>query len=436
MTLTAPKAAQDRVQTRRVVGASVIGTTIETYDLFIYGTAAALVFPTVFFSSMDPVTATVFSFLTFAASFLARPVGAIVLGHFGDRIGRKKLLVFSLLLMGIATFLIALLPGYDAIGPLAPILLVLLRICQGIGFGGEWGGAIIMVTEHASPTRRALFASLPQVGSPVGFILANAAFLTLIAVLPEDAFMSWGWRIPFALSILLVLVGIYLRRRVDETPQFAELARRNERARLPFAKILRRPLGFILVAGSTIFMFGTYYLVSTYMLNFLTTQVEVERTTALTCLLIASFVQAIAIPVFGAFSARTGAGILMLASVILVALWSYPVILLSSTGSPVLITVAFSVYMIFHSMIYGPMGAAFPALFTTESRYTGLGMGLNFGSLIGGGFAPLIAAQLAAGPGIALFMVGLCVISVGFVIGVQVKMRRSGGALLLPGESA
>jgi MFS family permease len=434
--MTAPTTlASPAPTTRRVVAASLIGTTIESYDLFIYGTAAVLIFPKVFFTNFDPVTGTVFSFLTFAASFVARPLGAIVLGHFGDRVGRKRLLVFSLFLMGSATFLIALLPGYDVIGPAAPILLVFLRICQGVGFGGEWGGAIIMVTEHAQPTRRALFSSVPQMGSPLGLIAANGLFLGLVAVLPAEAFDSWGWRIPFAVSIVLVVLGLYMRRRVDETPQFAALAARREQERLPFGKVLRRPLGFLLIAGSTIFMFGSYYLVTTFMLNYLGAGPGVPRTTALGCVLVASAVEAIAIPAFGALAGRIRGGLLMLAAVVLVAAWAFPMVLLANSGQPVLIAIGFSVFMIFHSMIYGPLGAVFPTLFETKFRYTGLGMGLNFGSLLGGGFAPLIATGLSGGAAVATFFIVLCAISAGFVIGVAVRTRAmNAAAIALPGE--
>ena len=414
-----------RKHTRRVVAASMVGTVIETYDLYIYGTAAALVFSTVFFPDMDPATALIFSFLTFAASFVARPVGAIVLGHFGDRIGRKAILILSLLIMGIGTFLIAFLPGFETIGPAAPIILIVLRICQGIGFGGEWGGAITMVTEHAPPGRRAFFASLPQLGSPIGFILANAIFLALIAAMPNEAFMSWGWRIPFFLSILLVALGFYIRKRVDETPQFKEMVAKKEQVRMPFFEVLRRPSGFILVTGSTIFMFGTFYLVATFMLSYLTNSVGLDRDTALLTVLIASVFQLISIPTFGALAAKVGGTRLMIAAAVGVAIWAFPLLALIDTGNFVLVTVAFSVFMILHSMIYGPMGAIFPALFHTSSRYTGLSMGLNFGSLIGGGFAPLIAVQLPNGHSVAVFLFVLALVSLGFIIGVFYKMRNN-----------
>lgn len=415
--------APDRREVRRVVSASVIGTTIETYDLFIYGTAAALVFPTVFFSNMDPATALVFSFLTFAASFLARPVGAIVLGHFGDRIGRKKLLIFSLLLMGFATFAIALLPGFDVIGPWAPLILVFLRILQGVGFGGEWAGAITMVNEFASPAKRALFSSLPQVGSPLGLISANLVFLVVVAVLPEEAFLAWGWRIPFVLSLALVFLGFYLRRQIDETPKFKEVEQAGERARVPFFEVLKRPLGFILVAGSSASLFGTYYIVTTYMLSALTGELGVERSVALTCLLVAAGVQAISIPFFGWLSARFNPAILMIGSVVFIAAWAFPLVALTASATPVLIGLGFVVYMICQTMMYGPMGSVYPELFDTRIRYTGLGMGLNIGGLLGGGLAPLVAAQIGFGPGLAVLMIGLCAFSLLFAVGVLIVLR-------------
>lgn len=423
-TTTAESAPPSRKTVRRVVSASVIGTTIETYDLFIYGTAAALVFPTVFFSDMDPTTALIFSFLTFAASFLARPIGAIVLGHYGDLIGRKKVLIFSLLLMGVATFLIAFLPGYDVWGPAAPIILVVLRICQGVGFGGEWSGAITMVNEYASPSKRALFSSFPQVGSPLGLITANLMFLIITAVVPDDAFLEWGWRIPFLFSIVLVILGFWLRRQIDETPQFKKIEQQGRTADAPLLEVLKRPMGFILVAASSTSLFGTYYIVTTYMLSALTNQLDVPRAVALTCLLIAAGFQALTIPVFGWLAGRVRPGILMISSVVGIALWAVPLVLLTGSGTPALIGVGFAVYMILQTMFYGPMGSAFPALFDTRFRYTGLGMGLNIGGLLGGGIAPLIAAGIPFGTGIAVLMIVLCAFSFPFTVGVLVRMTR------------
>ncbi|MCS5721695.1 MHS family MFS transporter [Herbiconiux sp. CPCC 203407] len=419
----APTATPDRKTIRRVVGASVIGNTIETYDLFIYGTAAALVFPTVFFSNLDGTAAVLFSFLTFGASFLARPLGAIILGHFGDRIGRKKLLVFSLLLMGIATFAIALLPGYDAWGPAAPIILVLLRICQGFGYGGEWSGAITMVSEYAPANKRSLFTSFPQVGTPLGLIAANLIFIIMSAVLPNDQFLSWGWRVPFLLSIVLVGVGFYLRRRVDETPQFKELEKKGDKSKAPLLDVLRHPSGLLLVTGSTIAAFGIYYVVTTYLLSYVTGTEGIDRSIALTCLLVAAAVQGLGVLGWGWLSGKVNPTKLLLVSVIFMGLWAFPLVWLTATAVPLLIGVAFVGFMAIQSMFYGPMGGVFHGLFDTRYRYTGLGMGLNLGGLLGGGIAPLIAVTIPFGPGIAVMVIVMAVISLLFVIGIMVRWR-------------
>jgi len=420
---TTSAAPVDRRTIRRVIGASVIGNTVETYDLFIYGTAAALVFPTVFFSNLDGPTAVLLSFLTFAASFVARPLGALVLGHFGDRIGRKRLLVFSLLLMGIATFAIALLPSYDAIGPAAPIILVFLRVCQGFGYGGEWSGAITMVSEYAPANRRPLYASFPQLGTPLGLVAANLAFIVVSTALPSEAFLEWGWRIPFVLSLLLVGVGFYLRRRVDESPAFKTMSKQGETARVPVLDMLRHPMGFILVAGSTIGAFGTYYVITTFLLNYVTGQ-GVERSIALACVLLAAVIQGLGVLGWGALAGKVNPVLLLGASTVLIALWAFPLVALTATLTPLLIGLAFCVFMAFQSMFYGPMAGVFHGLFPTRYRYTGLGMGLNIGGLLGGGIAPLIAVQIPFGTGTAVMIVVFAAISLLFVVGIAARRRR------------
>lgn len=284
---------------------------------------------------------------------------------------------------------------------------------------------VISGTRYASHTKRALLSSLPQVGSPLGLITANVFFLALVALMPSEAFLAWGWRIPFAFSLALVFLGFYLRRQIDETPEFKTLEGADKRAQAPFLEVLKRPIGFILVAGGTTAMGGTYYIVTTYMLSAVSAQVGVERSTALACLLAAAAVQALCIPLFGWLAGRVNPGFLMLGSVILIGAWAFPLVFLVTSGIPVLIGAGFAVYMVFQAMMYGPMGSAFPALFDTRIRYTGLGMGLNIGGVLGG-ITPIFAAQLPLGAPLAVLMIALCTFSTVFAVAfVLVSRRRS-----------
>lgn len=299
---------------KRIVGASLVGTTIEWYDFFLYGSAAALVFNKVFFPDSDPLVGTLLSFLTYAVGFAARPLGALVFGHYGDRLGRKKLLVISLLMMGGATFLIGLLPTHATIGTAAPLLLTVLRLVQGFALGGEWGGAVLLVSEHGDAKRRGFWASWPQTGAPAGQLLATAVLAVLTAVLSEQAFISWGWRIPFLLSGLLVLVGLWIRLSVDESPVFKAAlasaeARRSEGAaeKMPLVSVLRHHWRDVLVAmGARMAENISYYVLTAFILVYATTAVDLPQQTALNAVLIGSAVHFVTIPMWGALSDRLG----------------------------------------------------------------------------------------------------------------------------------
>jgi MFS transporter, MHS family, shikimate and dehydroshikimate transport protein len=293
---------------RKVALASLIGTTIEWYDFFIYGTAAALVFPALFFPEFSETAGTLAAFATFGVGFFARPVGGIVFGHFGDRVGRKTMLVLTLTIMGVATTLIGLLPTYAAIGVAAPLLLVVLRFAQGLGVGGEWGGAVLMAVEHSPAERRGFFGSWPQMGVPAGLILSNLIFLA-VATLPEEQFLAWGWRIPFLLSIFLVGVGLFIRLRIMESPAFRRVQESNTEARMPIVDVVRTYSKQVLLAAGAFLVINAYfYILVSYLINYATAEAGMSNSTILTVVLIASVVSFFAMPLFAALSDRSPAG--------------------------------------------------------------------------------------------------------------------------------
>ncbi|MFI1517792.1 MFS transporter [Kitasatospora cineracea] len=383
----------------RVVAASLIGTTIEWYDYFLYGSAAALVFGHVFFPKADPLTGTLLSFLTYAIGFAARPLGALVFGHFGDRIGRKKLLVLSLLLMGGATTLIGCLPTYDQVGVAAPILLTVLRLVQGFALGGEWGGAVLLVSEHGDRRRRGFWASWPQGGAPAGNLLAAGVLSLMTAVQSDAAFLSWGWRVPFLLSAVLVMVGLWIRLAVDESPLFkaalAAAEQRTEPERPPLVAVLRDHWRDVLVAmGARMAENISYYVLTTFVLAYAVTQTHLPKQTALNAVLIGSAVQFALIPAFGALSDRVGRRPVYLVGAVGVGVWAFVFFRMADTGSFVQLTVAVTVGLFFHSMMYAPQAAFFSELFATRTRYSGASIGAQFSSVAAGAPAPLIATAL------------------------------------------
>ncbi|WP_345214640.1 MFS transporter [Georgenia halophila] len=390
---------------RRVVRASFIGTAIEWYDFYLYGTASALIFNRLFFPEFDPAVGTIAAFGTFAAGFLARPIGGIVFGHFGDRLGRKKMLIWSLLGMGIATFLIGLLPTYDQIGVAAPALLILLRLLQGFAVGGEWGGAVLMSVEHAEKGRRGLAGSWTQTGSPAGLVLSTVVF-GLVSLLPDEQFTSWGWRLPFLFSAVLVVVGLFIRLRVIESPAFTAVENAGKKSSLPLLDALRRhPLNIVLAIATCLAPFVNFYLFATFLLTYATTNLNIERAVALTIVAIAGAVEIVTTPLAAALSDRLGRRRVFLSGAVLLALYAYPFFLINEAAQdPVILGITCVVGLsLIHPLMYGPLATLFAELFSPEVRYSGASLGYQIGGILGGGFAPLILTSLlATGAGAAV----------------------------------
>ncbi len=401
---------------RNVALASLIGTTIEWYDFFIYGTAAALVFGTFFFPEFSPTAGTLAAFSTFAVGFFARPVGGIIFGHFGDRIGRKAMLVISLTLMGVATAIIGLLPSYQTIGVAAPILLVLLRFIQGLGVGGEWGGAVLMAVEHSPPEQRGFYGSWPQMGVPAGLILSNIVFLS-VAGLPESAFLAWGWRVPFLLSIILVGVGLFIRLRIMESPAFSRVQESQTVSRMPIVDVLRNyPKQVLLAAGAFLVINAYFYILVSYLINYATAEsVGMSRGAILTVVLISSVVSFFLIPFFAALSDRFGRKPLYLIGVVGMAVSAFVLFWATNTASFWLVLPAHIFGLGALSMAYGPQAAFYAEMFGTRVRYSGISLGYQGGSIFGGALAPIIATALLASTGaansIAAYVTVLAVIS-------------------------
>ncbi|WP_438295152.1 MFS transporter [Streptomyces sp. HUAS TT7] len=402
---------------KRIVAASLIGTTIEWYDFFLYGSAAALVFNKLFFPESAPLVGTLLSFLTYAVGFAARPLGALVFGHFGDRLGRKKLLVVSLLMMGGATFGIGLLPTHATVGATAPVLLTALRLVQGFALGGEWGGAVLLVSEHGDARRRGFWSSWPQTGAPAGQLLAAGVLSSLTALLSDDAFTAWGWRIPFLLSGVLVLVGLWIRLSVDESPVFkAALAQAEARKadsvteRLPLVAVLRDHWRDVLVAmGARMAENISYYVITAFILVYATTSAGMAKQTALNSVLIASAVHFVVIPAWGALSDRIGRRPVYLIGALGVGAWMFPFFALIDTGSFGNLILAVTVGLVFHGAMYAPQAAFFSEMFATRMRYSGASIGAQFSSVAAGAPAPLIATALLSDYGtstpIALYVI-------------------------------
>lgn len=387
---------QARTPLRRVIMASLIGTTIEWYDFFLYGSAAALVFNRLFFPSDDPLTGTFLALGTYALGFVARPVGGIVFGHFGDRIGRKRLLMLSLVLMGLATMLIGLLPTYAQIGAWAPILLVLLRLIQGFAVGGEWGGAVLMAAEHGDAARRGLWASWPQAGVPAGNLLAAGVLWLMATLQTPDDFVEWGWRVPFVLSAILVLIGWYIRNRVAESRLFEQALSESEAPpRVPAIDVLReRPGGLVLGAGLRVGENISYYILTVFSLTYLVDVAAESRALALQALLIGAAVQFFAIPLFAALSDRIGRRPVYAFGAFGLAAWSFALFGLLGSGSELEIYLALVVGLVLHGAMYGPQAAFITELFPTRIRYSGVSMAYQLTSIVAGSFAPIIALAL------------------------------------------
>lgn len=389
-----------RTPITRVVGASLIGTTIEWYDFFLYGTAAALVFNVLFFPAADPLTGTLLAFSTLAIGFVARPLGGLVFGHFGDRVGRKKLLILSLLMMGGSTFAIGLLPTHATIGFAAPLLLTLLRLVQGFALGGEWGGAVLIVSEHGDARRRGFWASWPQAGAPGGNLLATAVLAVLAAVQSEETFLAWGWRVPFLLSGLLVVLGLWIRLAVSESPVFLEAAEKAEQRgtepeRAPIVEVVREQWRQVLIAMGARFAENvSYYVLTAFILVYLTNSVELPKSVGLNAVLIASALHFVAIPLWGLLSDVIGRRPVYIFGALATGVWAFVFFGMLDSGSFITITVATTVGLLLHGAMYGPQAAFFSELFGTRVRYSGASIGYQLASILAGGLAPLIATAL------------------------------------------
>jgi MHS family shikimate/dehydroshikimate transporter-like MFS transporter len=401
----------------QVAVASFIGTAIEWYDFFLYGTAAALIFNRLFFPTFDSLVGTLAAFGTYAVGFVARPLGGIVFGHYGDKIGRKSMLSLTLLLMGTATFCIGLLPTYNTIGVWAPVLLVVLRVVQGFGVGGEWGGAVLMAVEHAPAGKRGFYGSWPQVGVPAGLLLSTAVF-SLISALPEAQLLTWGWRVPFLLSVILVGVGLFIRLRIQETPEFSRIKDTGQQARLPLLDAVRAHLGNILLAmGARVAENGFFYIYSVFALVYVTEQLGLSRSTILNGVLLATVCELFAIPAFGALSDYVGRRPVYMAGAAFSALFAFPFFWLLDTQQTALVWLAVVLGLsLGHGAMYGPQASFFSELFGTRVRYSGASLGYQLASVFAGGLSPLIATALLAWSGgkpwpIAAYMVAMALIT-------------------------
>ena len=387
---------------RTVAMTALGGTSIEWYDFFIYGTAAALVFPVLFFSDdMPRYVSLLASFSTFAVGFLARPVGGVVFGHFGDRVGRKAALVTALMMMGVATTLIGLLPTYAQIGPLAPVLLIFLRFVQGLAVGGQWGGAMLLVTENAPSNQRGFYGAFAQCGAPAGLVLANLAFLAVSGSLSDEAFMEWGWRVPFISSVLLIGLSLYVQLKLEDTEAFKELAEASQpteaKPRSPVLRALTTyPKEIALAAGSFLGVQVTFYICVAFIISYGTDPegLNIARSDMLTAVLISTMFAIPANFFFGAWSDRYGRRGIYKLGAILTGVWAFVMFAMIDTGNWYLITAGLSISHIFISMMYGPQAALLSELFSTEVRYSGASLGYQLGAILGGGFAPIIATTL------------------------------------------
>jgi MHS family shikimate/dehydroshikimate transporter-like MFS transporter len=411
--------AGDVRDVKKVAFASFIGTTIEWYDFFLYGTAAALVFGDLFFPKAEPAIGTLAAFGTYAVGFAARPLGGVVFGHFGDRVGRKSMLVLALLIMGFATFLIGCLPTFDSVGILAPILLVTLRFCQGIGVGGEWGGAVLMSVEHAPKGKRGFFGSWPQMGVPAGLALSTGVFAAVRGLTSDETFAAWAWRVPFLVSIVLVVVGLVIRLKLMESPAFQKVQETETRADKPIVDVVKtHPREVLTAMGMRVAENGIFYVYTVFFLAYGEETLKLSETTMLTGVVIVALIGLFTIPFYGWLSDRVGRKPLYMAGAVVSLVMCFPAFILADTKSALLIWGAMILGInVGHDLMYGPQAAYFSELFGTRVRYSGASLGYQLASVFAGGFAPLIAAALlTAGGGepwlVAAYMSFLAVITV------------------------
>jgi metabolite-proton symporter len=424
MTIAAPSVTETdevRQSLPRVVLASLVGATVEWYDFFLYGAAAALVFNTVFFPESDPLVGTMLAFGTYALGFVARPIGGIVFGHFGDKIGRKKLLMVSLVMMGVATVCIGLLPTYAQVGIWAPLMLVALRLVQGFAVGGEWGGAVLLVAEYGTAKRRGFWTSWPQVGVPAGNLLAAGVLALLAGIQSDEAFESWGWRIPFLLSAVLVVIGYWIRSNVAETPVFVEAQRRaaekkQQIQRAPGIEAIRRhPRGLLLGMGLRLGENVTYYVITAFSLTYATEVVGLDRSVILNAVLVAAAVQVVMLPVWGALSDRIGRRPVLAVGALGTAVWGFGFFQLIETGATLNVIIAMVVGLVLHGAMSGPEAAFISEMFSTPVRYSASSIAYQLSSILAGSVAPLIALEMFRRTGsatpISFYLLGTCAVS-------------------------
>ncbi len=419
-----------KAELRTVVASCLVGTTVEWYDFFLYGTAAGIVFPKLFFPSSDPAVGTLLAFATFAVGFVARPVGGLVFGHIGDRIGRKKTLVATMLIMGVATFLIGVIPTHAAIGIAAPILLVVLRLAQGIAVGGEWGGAVLMAVEYAPRGKRGFYGSMPQIGLAIGLMLSTGIFALLGFLLPDSAFLSWGWRISFMLSAILVGVGLYIRLKVMETPAFRKLEKTEAKATIPAVQLISDRVSrrhVLLGMGSRWAEGVAFNTWAVFVISYGTGTLHLGRQPILLSVMAAAAAMVFFIPVFGRLADRVDRRRLYTTGIVLLAAATYPALALLGTGNTFVIVVTIVLVLgVIYPIVYAPEAALFAELFPTRVRYTGISVVYQLSGIVASGLTPLILAYLlrSAGGGISLIIGYVVVVSVISAVCTQAIRKR------------
>jgi MFS family permease len=422
-TLAPAGTAAKRKEARTVIMSSYLGSTIEFYDFLLYATAAAVAFPKVFFSGMDDWVGVVAAYATFAAGYVARPLGGVIFGHFGDRVGRKGMLIVSMAVMGIASTLIGLIPGASLIGPWGAVILVFLRVCQGIAVGGEWGGAALMALEHSDPKRRGFAASFVNAGAPTGAVLGTVV-MGLFSALPQEAFLAWGWRVPFLLSFVLLIVGMFVRLRVSESPIFAEAVAKESmqgtKRKIPLIEVLRRPKALIMIMFAGAAGFGLQVVLPTFSITYAVSKGAPQQG-VLYAFAGASAISILFVLLGGRLSDRFGRRPVMVAGLALFTVYLFPMFGMLGSGNVGLVFLAFTVALVLHSSLYGPLAAFVSEQFGTTSRYTGAAVGYQLATLLGAGFTPGIVAGLYKDSGqsivpVVIFLSVMATVSIVFIL--------------------